>query len=76
MSATTASVFHDATWMAERIGKSEDWVRRAANRGDIPHHRVSRSLCFTEEDLEEVKRLTAVPARSMGRSRTARRRAA
>lgn len=76
MSAAVASALHDAAWMAGRIGRTEDWVRRAANRGDLPHHRVGRSLRFTDQDVTDFLDMTAVPARSMGRSRPGRRRAA
>lgn len=62
------TVLHDAAWMAARLGKSEDWVRRAANRGELPHHRTGRNLRFTETDLADYLAQTAVPAR-MGRSR-------
>lgn len=60
---------HDVTWMAAKLNRSEDWIRRAANRGDLPCHRIGRSLRFTEQDLADVLDATAVPARSIGRSR-------
>ena len=35
--------------MAERIGKSEKWIRR--NRDAVPHHRFGRAYMFTPEDV-------------------------
>jgi excisionase family DNA binding protein len=34
------------------LGKSQDWTRRAAARGDIPSLKVGRSRLFTQADLE------------------------
>lgn len=62
------SLLHNAAWMAERLDRSEDWVRRAANRGELPHRRDGRRLRFTEADLEAYLEQIAVPSR-MGRSR-------
>lgn len=61
-------VWHNAAWMARQLDRSEDWVRRAANRGELPHRRDGRRLRFTEDDVTTYLEQTAVPSR-MGRSR-------
>lgn len=38
-------------WFCEQVGKSRSWV--LANLDDIPHHRIGRSIRFTEADLAE-----------------------
>lgn len=37
--------------IADRLGKSEQWVRRQANAGTIPGFRVGKDWRFTEDDL-------------------------
>jgi excisionase family DNA binding protein len=70
------TALHDVAWMARRLGRSADWVRRAANRGDLPHHRDGRYLRFTEQDVEAYLTSIAVPAMSLGRSKPRQRRTA
>lgn len=38
--------------VAKRLGKSERWVKRAANAGTIGHVRIGRDLRFTEDDVQ------------------------
>lgn len=62
------TVLHDAKWMAGQLDRSEDWVRRAANRGELAHRRDGRRLRFTEGDVESYVQQIAIPSH-MGRSK-------
>lgn len=59
--------------VAERYGKSKDYVQRAAREGRWPHLKVGRSVRFTDAHLaqidamHEVKAATAATAASWGR---------
>lgn len=74
---TAEPVWHDAAWAARRLGRSEDWVRRSAQKGLLPHHKDGRYLRFTEGDIAEyLERTRVAPVEHMGRSRRSRRRRA
>lgn len=38
---------------AQRLGKSTDWLQRAARRGDVPSRKVGRDRRFTDQDLAD-----------------------
>lgn len=47
---------------AEQIGMSGEWIRKQAQRGTVPHHRLGQSTRFCVTCLEEIARLTYRPA--------------
>lgn len=55
-----------AAQLGERIGKSENWVKRHAR--NLPHHRFGKTYIFTDDDLAEIL-LSA--ARKPGSSKSA-----
>lgn len=63
---------------ARLLGKSEDWMRRAARRGDVPSRKVGRDRRFTDEDLtdylDRVRVAGADPWAASPRSQAALRR--
>ena len=54
----TALEFHPTSWFAQRVGMSEDWVRRHMH--EIPHHRIGRNVRFDEHCIELFRQRTAV----------------
>ncbi len=64
---------HNRAWMAQRIGKSTDWI--AHNMGKVPHIRVGQTPFFTERLAREfLEAATIRPASGQSaRSRSARR---
>lgn len=44
------------------IGCRESWLRWAAQHGLVPHYKISRSLRFSIEELEDWCRRQRVPA--------------
>jgi hypothetical protein len=44
------------------IGRRESWLRWAAQHGLVPHYKISRSLRFSIEELEDWCRRQRVPA--------------
>lgn len=40
--------------VAGRLGKTAEWWRKQAKAKRIPHHRLGRTVAFTEDDLEEI----------------------
>jgi hypothetical protein len=65
---------HDKHWMAEQLGKTVDWIGRHLD--DIPHHRIGASVRFTDADLAEYLRQTAVEPNVMRASARSRRKSA
>jgi len=65
----------NAAEFAQRIGMSEDWVRRNAKQ--LHHHRIGRLLRFSEDSVNDFKTRTAVsaadPMRRTSRSAATRR---
>jgi excisionase family DNA binding protein len=49
------------TEAAEVLGLRRSWVRDAVTAHKIPHHRIGRHVRFFPEDIEEIKKQTAVP---------------
>lgn len=43
---------HDFAYVANKIGKSENWVKRHAPQ--LPHHKFGRSYAFDDEDIAEI----------------------
>lgn len=43
---------HDAAFVAEQIGKTENWVK--ANAARLPHHRFGKTYVFTDDDIAEM----------------------
>jgi hypothetical protein len=43
-------------------GLTENWLRDQARLRKVPHHRPGRKIMFTDEDIAEIVRLTAVAA--------------
>lgn len=46
---------HDAAYVAREIGKTEQWVKREARAGKLPHSRAGRSYYWDDEDLRAVR---------------------
>lgn len=44
------------TWFAEQIGKSPSWVY--SHIDELPHHKIGRSVRFTEANLDDYLRAT------------------
>jgi len=71
---TDLDALNDRAWMAERIGKTEDWI--AHNMGRIPHVKVGRTPCFTERlareylDAQTVRPASGQTKRSVAARRT------
>jgi hypothetical protein len=49
----------NAGYVAREIGKTENWVKRNANR--YPHHRAGKSYFWTDDDIADM--LTAMRVR-------------
>ncbi len=67
------SAVYTAAELAERIGKTEHWVKRHASQ--LPHRRFGRSIRWTEEDVEQIlaaarRRGEASELRPIGRRRS------
>lgn len=45
------SATFDLRWFCDQVGKSRSWV--LAHLDDIPHHRIGRSIRFTEAGLAD-----------------------
>lgn len=52
------SVLHDAAYLTRVLGKSERWWKR--NAAKFPHHKMGRTYCWDDDDIAEIRRLTAV----------------
>lgn len=59
---------------APKVGKSPNWLKEKARAGEIPYHRIGRTIMFTPGDVAEIIENGAVPAgapsRRPGRKRT------
>jgi transcriptional regulator with XRE-family HTH domain len=67
--ATGRQLLLSAEEAAERLGKvvSASWLRRMANEASIPHVRLGRVVCWTEENLLELIRSNYCDPRNYGR---------
>lgn len=47
---------HDAAAVRRILGEavSEDWLKRKAGRGEIPHTRIGRSVRWSDADIERL----------------------
>ncbi|MEV0830951.1 MULTISPECIES: helix-turn-helix domain-containing protein [Streptosporangiaceae] len=48
---------------AEIVNLSRFWLVKEAREGRISHHRVGKLYRFSRENLDEIKTVTAQPAR-------------
>lgn len=46
---------HEAAYVASQIGKTEQWVLRAARSNKIPYSRAGRSYFWDDEDLRALR---------------------
>ena len=58
---STGPPLYRAADIAEKLGKSEDWVYDAARHRRIPHRRIGHSIRFTDADLEAIITAAGVP---------------
>lgn len=52
---------------APKVGKSPNWLREKARAGEIPHHRMGRTIMLTPGDVAEIIKNGAVPAGASSR---------
>lgn len=70
--AMSEPAFHGVSWMAERLGRHERWVRRHIS--EIPHHKIGGRYQFTEANFEQYVNATKVdPADALRPTRAPRR---
>lgn len=48
------TALHTPEALAERLGKSEDYWKRAARRREVPHVRLGRTIRFTDDDVAAI----------------------
>lgn len=60
MDAPTETTLLDCAGLAEVLGKTADYWTKAARARRVPHHRIGRSIRFTQGDVDQILAATAV----------------
>lgn len=50
--------------LAKRLGCRSRWIEDRVRSGEFPGRKISRRWAFTEDDVQEIIRRIAVPAKS------------